>query len=210
MTFDTHDKERRRENWMDIYNSHLRLNEEQTNLVVRKNITGTPCPAIFRDNRANKFALVLFLGKAQRRLAVAKNRLQLVRLADAAIVYFWKYRKTNRLPADSDTTLGIASARKDLTLQPLLDWLKDWEKQFINRGFIPPDVEDRPVEAEYDSHFLMQHERSERKRWLFALAEWKNFHRSNPESKVNLDLLELKLKEALDCLESVNALHLNK
>ena len=76
------------------------------------------------------------IARAQR--AIAKfpisRQLDAVRFADAAIVHFWKYRKTTNPCVDADTTLGVALTYEVPGL--VVAYLNELEDHFKRRGYL--------------------------------------------------------------------------
>jgi len=72
---------------------------------------------------------------AQRTIAKfpVNRQLDAVRFADAAILHFWKYRRTSFPCVDADTTLGIALASDVPKL--VLDYLVEIEDHLRRRGY---------------------------------------------------------------------------
>lgn len=91
-------------------------------------------------NGSRRAEVRLYLGKKQRILITTAwaNIINALRFADCAVLYFWKYRKTLRLPEDSDFNFSLATAQKDFVdIQFVNQFLQDYEVRLTARGELP-------------------------------------------------------------------------
>lgn len=58
--------------------------------------------------------MIIYAGKAQRRIGLFDSGYHASRFANMATYYFWKYRRTERACTDDDLIYGIAQATHDL------------------------------------------------------------------------------------------------
>ncbi len=68
--------------------------------------------------------------------AEGRNRQKAVRFADAALLFFWKYRKTLRGPLNDDFNFGIAQAQEDMARPDVLKLLRAVEQALCNQGMV--------------------------------------------------------------------------
>jgi len=94
----------------------------------------------YRSGMCGDYAVKIGLGSAQWELGLHRDRTSAVRLADMAIVYFWKYRRTRKLPpVDSDLNFSVEQANRDLADYPQATAILDkWAEYFLKEGVIRP------------------------------------------------------------------------
>jgi len=85
-------------------------------------------------SRSSDYIVKLTICGKPLRIFISMFRLRCVRYADAAILYFWKYRRTERQPEDSDFNTTLADAKTFVEIaRPHLETL---ERFLIDSGTI--------------------------------------------------------------------------
>jgi hypothetical protein len=83
----------------------------------------------------------LFFGKRQHVLLQTawRNVVSAMRIADAAVLYFWKYRRVadNREPADSDFNCSLRTAESDCSIPFIAQLFKQYESRLASAGQLP-------------------------------------------------------------------------
>jgi len=96
-----------------------------------------------------KVVKVTICGK-QYRICISIHRLRLARYADAATLYFWKYKSTDRAPEDSDFNTSLAIAQTLMDYPPCKLQLQFLEKFLLDCGGIRPEWEKAADEKAHD------------------------------------------------------------
>lgn len=153
---------------------------------------GLPLKNCYRAG--NGYAVRLGLGGRQWELGKHRERACAVRFADMAIVYFWNYRTTRKLPpSDVDVNLTVELAKNDLQIysqcKVLLD---DFAARLIEKGVIKKLVAPGEEVYDYTSARVPVFKHLQALTEAVALVEKNNTNLTQHFSQANNALYELK------------------